>query len=124
MCAIYPDVEFARSINCSTFNADRTFLNQVIINLIKNAIEASSTPVKIALKIDTQNTVNCIVISDNGHGLANPDNIFVPFYTTKQQGQGIGLSFCRNVIEQHNGSLSLANRDDSKGAVATILLPI
>ncbi|GAB0111378.1 sensor histidine kinase [Pseudoalteromonas distincta] len=124
VCAIYPDVEFTRSINCSTFNADRTFLHQVIINLIKNAIEASSCPIKIALEIRTQNEVNCIAITDNGHGLANPDNIFVPFYTTKHQGQGIGLSFCRNVIEQHNGSLSLANRDDSKGAVATILLPI
>ncbi|XQF91301.1 ATP-binding protein [Pseudoalteromonas espejiana] len=88
-------------------------------------MEASSSPVKIALKIiSTQNSVNCITISDNGHGLANPDNIFVPFYTTKQQGQGIGLSFCRNVIEQHKGSLSLVNRDDSKGVVATILLPI
>ena len=124
VCAIYPDIEFTQSINCPTFNADRTLLHQVIINLIKNAIEASSSPVKIALKISTQNSVNCITISDNGHGLANPDNLFVPFYTTKQQGQGIGLSFCRNVIEQHKGSLSLVNRDDRKGVVATILLPI
>ncbi|KTF11711.1 histidine kinase [Pseudoalteromonas sp. H105] len=122
--AIYPDTEFSCIANATTFKADRTFIHQVMINLIKNAIEASTPPVKIALSIHQQGRVNCITVDDNGQGLANPDNIFVPFYTTKQHGQGIGLSFCRNVIEQHHGSLSLANKEKHLGVIATILLPV
>lgn len=124
VCAIYPDVVFSCVAKATTFKADRTFIHQVMINLIKNAIEASTPPVKIALSIQQQGRVNCITVDDNGQGLANPDNIFVPFYTTKQQGQGIGLSFCRNVIEQHHGSLSLANKEKHQGVIATILLPV
>lgn len=124
VCAIYPDVEFSCVTDATTFKADRTFIHQVMINLIKNAIEASTAPVKIALSVHKQGKVNCITVDDNGQGLANPDNIFVPFYTTKQQGQGIGLSFCRNVIEQHHGSLNLANKQKHQGVVATILLPV
>ena len=124
VCAIYPDVAFSCVTDAATFKADRTFIHQVMINLIKNAIEASTPPVKITLGVHKQGKVSCITIDDNGQGLANPDNIFVPFYTTKQQGQGIGLSFCRNVIEQHHGSLSLANKEKHQGAVATILLPV
>jgi len=124
VCAIYPDVVFSCVAKATTFKADRTFIHQVMINLIKNAIEASTPPVKIALSIHQQGRVNCITVDDNGQGLANPDNIFVPFYTTKQQGQGIGLSFCRNVIEQHHGSLSLANKEKHQGVIATILLPV
>lgn len=122
--AIYPDAEFSCVANATTFKADRTFIHQVMINLIKNAIEASTPPVKIALSIHQQGRVNCITVDDNGQGLANPDNIFVPFYTTKQHGQGIGLSFCRNVIEQHHGSLNLANKEKHLGVIATILLPV
>ena len=124
VCAIYPDVVFSCEANATTFKADRTFIHQVMINLIKNAIEASTSPVKITLNIQQQSKVNCITVDDNGQGLANPDNIFVPFYTTKQQGQGIGLSFCRNVIEHHHGSLSLANKEKHQGVIATILLPV
>lgn len=124
VCAIYPDVVFSCVAKATTFKADRTFIHQVMINLIKNAIEASTPPMKIALSIHQQGRVNCITVDDNGQGLANPDNIFVPFYTTKQQGQGIGLSFCRNVIEQHHGSLSLANKEKHQGVIATILLPV
>lgn len=123
VCAIYPDVEFSCVTNATTFKADRTFIHQVMINLVKNAIEASILPIKIALSVHNQGKVNCITIDDNGQGLANPDNIFVPFYTTKQQGQGIGLSFCRNVIEQHHGSLSLINKNKTQGVIATVLLP-
>ncbi len=124
VCAIYPNVVFSCVAKATTFKADRTFIHQVMINLIKNAIEASTPPVKIALSIHQQGRVNCITVDDNGQGLANPDNIFVPFYTTKQHGQGIGLSFCRNVIEQHHGSLSLANKEKHLGVIATILLPV
>ena len=63
-----------------------------------------------------------IQIADNGTGIVNPDNLFVPFYSTKSDGQGIGLAFSRNIIEQHGGALTLKNRKDQKGAKAVIEL--
>lgn len=103
--------------------ADPTFIEQVFINLLKNAFEADATAVKIEIKEKAQ--YSQIKVVDNGHGLANTDNLFVPLFTTKQQGQGIGLTFCRNIIEQHGGSIDIRNNSASqKGMTATITLPI
>ena len=63
-----------------------------------------------------------IRIIDNGTGISNTDNLFVPFFTTKAKGQGIGLAFSRKIIEQHGGSLNLYNRSDEQGAEAVIKL--
>jgi signal transduction histidine kinase len=62
-------------------------------------------------------------ICDQGSGLSNPDNLFVPFYSTKKQGSGIGLVLCRQIIEAHNGRLTLSNQH-SGGCCASIELPI
>jgi len=107
----------------ATLNADKTLLEQVMINLVKNAIEASSADSKTQLTFEQSKSKNIIRVIDNGSGISNPDNLFVPFYTTKEKGQGIGLAFCRNIIEQHGGSLSLQNRADKQGAEAVIELP-
>jgi len=56
-------------------------------------------------------------------GIKNMDNIFVPFYTTKEHGSGIGLVLSRQIITNHGGELLLKNRSDSQGVIATILLP-
>ena len=101
----------------------------MLINLIKNAVEASSENkvICIELKLITRvkhSEVNLVIeVIDNGQGIANVDNLFVPFYTTKKQGQGIGLSLSQNIIEQHGGRLTLTNNENKKGAVATIYLP-
>ncbi|MBU3004590.1 sensor histidine kinase [Paraglaciecola arctica] len=103
--------------------ADPTFIEQVFINLLKNAFEAEAT--KVTIKITEKNQYSIIKITDNGHGLANTDNLFVPLFTTKQQGQGIGLTFCRNIIEQHGGSIEIKNNPSSqKGMTVSILLPV
>jgi len=99
---------------------DGPFFEQVLINLIKNAMEADATQVILAIKRSKQNSV--ISIIDNGHGFANLENLFIPLYTTKQQGQGIGLSFCRNIIEQHGGVIELSNNKD-QGVQVTIQIP-
>ena len=102
--------------------ADPTFIEQVFINLLKNAFEAESTQVKIEISEKAQRTL--IKIIDDGHGFANTDNLFVPLFTTKQQGQGIGLTFCRNIIEQHGGSIDIANNSSpAKGMTVLIVLP-
>jgi two-component system nitrogen regulation sensor histidine kinase NtrY len=62
-------------------------------------------------------------IEDDGPGLAATANLFVPFFTTKPGGSGIGLVLCRQIIEAHGGVLSLSNREDATGCVARLHLP-
>ena len=106
-----------------TLKVDQALLEQVLINIVKNAIEASNPDSKIQLTFHQNSKKNIIRVIDNGSGISNPDNLFVPFYTTKENGQGIGLAFCRNIIEQHGGSLNLQNRFNKQGAEALIELP-
>ena len=65
-----------------------------------------------------------IAIDDNGPGLANPDNLFVPLYTTKKSGTGVGLALARQIVEAHGGSLSLHNHSNAQGCRAEVRLPI
>ena len=65
-----------------------------------------------------------ILIQDNGIGLTNPSNLFVPFYTTKPGGSGIGLALARQICEAHGGVLQVANRHDGPGCGAEIRLPL
>ncbi|MGA7521350.1 MAG: ATP-binding protein [Acidobacteriaceae bacterium] len=65
-----------------------------------------------------------IAIDDNGPGLANPDNLFVPLYTTKKSGTGVGLALARQIVEAHGGSIDLRNRPGQQGCRAEIRLPI
>lgn len=100
-------------------------IEQVLINLVKNAVEAiknSGTDGKITIGWQQQGRVFKLAITDDGTGVSNPDNLFVPFYTTKAQGSGIGLVLCRQIIEAHGGKLTLSNRTESKGCIAIIEL--
>jgi two-component system, NtrC family, nitrogen regulation sensor histidine kinase NtrY len=65
-----------------------------------------------------------LVVRDNGPGCADTGNLFVPFFTTKPGGSGIGLALCRQIVEGHDGSLTLANRTDGRGAEAVLRLPL
>lgn len=106
------------------FYSDATLLQQVLINLIKNAIEAGSPPGTVLLHFARQHNQLQISVSDLGHGISNARDLFVPFYTTKAQGQGIGLQLCRNIVHQLSGELSLSPRSDGQpGCCATISLP-
>lgn len=109
-----------------SLNADRNQIEQVMINLIKNAWEASS--VREEPKVDVEITVNeyqkpIIIISDNGYGIPDEllDKIFIPFFTTKKDGSGIGLSICRQIINAHGGTISVHSEADS-GSRFTIKL--
>ena len=121
-------------------NADRGQLEQVLLNLIKNAKEAQnankdqnekSSPnlnkeLSKNIEIQVCKTAQQVVIKvlDQGCGIANAANLFVPFYTTKATGSGIGLALSRQIIRNHKGELSLVNRTEEQGAVATISFPI
>jgi signal transduction histidine kinase len=64
-----------------------------------------------------------LFVEDNGIGLLNPSNVFVPFYTTKQGGSGIGLVLCQQIAEAHGGTIELANRTGTRGCIVKVQLP-
>ena len=94
-------------------NADPNMLEQVLINLVKNAIEAldEQESGQISIMVQTMGEQVKLIISDNGPGMDQEtlDNIFVPFFTTKKQGSGIGLSLSRQIIQAHEGKISVAS---------------
>ena len=103
--------------------ADATLIEQLLINLIKNALEASADSGEpVELRIRNGETDVQVQVLDRGSGLANPANLFVPFYTTKDKGSGIGLVLCRQIANAHGGRLRLENRVDEVGTVATLEL--
>jgi signal transduction histidine kinase len=104
--------------------ADRVLLEQVLVNLVKNAIEASENKQSVMLTTRMRKAHCDILVLDEGTGISSFDNLFVPFYTTKEQGKGIGLSLSRNMIEQQGGKLTLQNRSDKHGVEAQITLGI
>lgn len=104
---------------------DLTQLEQVLTNLLKNAAESGSPENEIILQV-TQNTHYSIVeISDKGNGMSKKvlENALLPFYTTKATGSGVGLPLCREIIEAHDGELSLFNRTHG-GLRVRITLPL
>jgi len=112
-------------------NADAAQLEQVIINLVKNAVEAQpdagqSGQPTCCVRAGWRTLPGAveIFIEDDGPGLANSQNLFVPFFTTKPSGSGIGLVLCRQIAENHGGALTLENRTDATGCVARVRLPI
>lgn len=124
----------------ATINADRTQLEQVIINLIKNAIEACcekarcnddsseiyTQEVVLTFRMDTEegDRKAIIEVKDNGIGIIAPaqEQIFVPFFTTKRNGSGIGLSLSKQIIVNHGGMIDVVS-SEGEGCCVTISLP-
>lgn len=106
--------------------ADGDQLDQLLINLVRNAVDAAlETDGAVEVSWDTENEHVGVRVADTGPGLTDTANLFVPFYTTKPKGSGIGLVLCRQIAEAHGGSLVLQNRrdDDDGGAEALLRLP-
>jgi two-component system nitrogen regulation sensor histidine kinase NtrY len=105
--------------------ADGDQLEQILINLIQNAVDASlETNGRVNVKwLITDDRVE-IEIEDEGIGLGDTANLFVPFFTTKPGGSGIGLVLSRQIAEAHNGSLTLENRTYGSGCIARLSLPL
>ena len=101
--------------------ADQGLISQIIINLIKNAKEAHATAITITSRLD-QDVQTIIEVSNNGEAITTEsmEQIFVPFYTTKPKGSGIGLSLSRQIMNQHNGSLDLIESNESNTTFALI----
>jgi len=105
--------------------ADGDQLDQLLINLVRNAADASlETGGTVSVSWTAQDGHVDVEVEDEGPGLAATANLFVPFYTTKPSGTGIGLVLCRQIAEAHGGLLSLENRADRRGCVARLRLPV
>lgn len=95
--------------------ADKNQIEQIIINLIKNSLEANSSNISISAFEDSYSKVS-IKITDNGQGIQSEllDEIFLPFFTTKEQGSGIGLSLARQIMRLHGGGISVQSIPNSE----------
>jgi nitrogen fixation/metabolism regulation signal transduction histidine kinase len=110
----------------AVLDADPDQLEQMFINLLANAVDASlangSREVRANWKVVDSSAV--IVFEDRGLGIANAENLFVPFYTTKPSGSGVGLALAQQIARAHGGEISLLNREDGNGARCSIRLPV
>lgn len=105
--------------------ADEDQLDQVLINLVQNAVDAAGeTGGDVEVGWEARDGRLEIWVADEGPGIASTANLFVPFFTTKPHGSGIGLTLSRQIVEAHDGALSLENRADRKGCVARMTLPL
>lgn len=120
-------------------SCDGAQIEQVLINLIKNAVdanveaatpdEATDPPMEkpvlgnVSISWETQENKVIFRVTDEGHGIGKATSLFVPFFTTKPSGSGIGLVLCRQIAENHGGRLNLENRLDRSGCVAVLQLP-
>ncbi len=107
-----------------TIGGDADQLDQLLINLIANAVEASAeTKGTVRITWSLAGSTVVIAVEDEGHGVADTANLFTPFFTTKPTGSGIGLVLARQIAEAHGGSLVVRNRKAGPGAEAVITLP-
>jgi two-component system, NtrC family, nitrogen regulation sensor histidine kinase NtrY len=108
-----------------TIQGDADQLEQILINLIRNAVDAvQETGGRVFVRHARTATTVQITVRDEGPGLSNTANLFVPFFTTKRGGSGIGLVLSRQIAEAHNGSVSLQNATNGQGCEAQLVLPI
>jgi nitrogen fixation/metabolism regulation signal transduction histidine kinase len=119
---ITPDVTLGPDL---VIQADADQLEQLLINVIRNAVDASlETGGAVRVGWERQDARLTVWVRDEGHGLPNTANLFVPFFTTKPNGTGIGLVLSRQIAEAHGGTLTLQNAAQGPGCEAQLVLPL
>jgi signal transduction histidine kinase len=104
---------------------DPNQINQVLLNLLLNAIQSMDKPGTIRVSLESEDDAVTIVVSDGGKGIAaeHLPNLFRPFFTTKGHGTGLGLSLARRMVESHGGTINVESKP-GEGARFTVLLPM
>lgn len=108
----------------STIYADPAQLEQLLINLIKNAHESETAVDKIMVEVNVRAKDTVIIVTDRGKGIAESrlNSVLIPFYSTKASGSGLGLALCREIIDAHHGNIALYNREGG-GLKVKVSLP-
>ena len=123
---LFPDEELR--VDCPAdlqVFADSQQIEQVLINLVKNSVESMGGEGEGIIEISCRFEEGSVLIQirDCGVGVANKENLFVPFYSTKAKGSGIGLVLCQQILMNHNGSIKLEDRESGVGTVVSVRLP-
>lgn len=126
------DLEMRRAVEVGsgpelTIQADSDQLEQALINLVHNAVDAtleSGADGPVSIGWTHRSGTLHVLVDDEGPGLPDTGNLFVPFYTTKPGGSGIGLVLARQIVEAHGGTLVLEERGERPGARARLTLPV
>jgi signal transduction histidine kinase len=107
-------------------DADGDQLDQLLINLVRNAADAALQAGGALVEVGwrQENGQLDVYVRDDGPGLPDSTNLFVPFFTTKPNGTGIGLALSRQIAEAHLGTLNLLNRDGARGCEAHLRIPV
>ncbi len=126
LLALWPSVQLVGALPEEPAWFDPAQLEQVVINLLKNASESGGPPERVELSVVSLGVRGVrITVADRGPGM-NPEvmeRALVPFYSTKANGSGLGLTLCREIVEAHGGALRLENRDGGGLAVHVRLVP-
>jgi signal transduction histidine kinase len=117
-------IELQKAPNLPEVEHDSDQIHQVLLNLLLNAVQAVDCAGKVCVEIDTQDGYASVVVSDTGRGISpqNLPNIFRPFYTTKGDGTGLGLSLAHRIVEDHHGRIEVSSVVGN-GSKFTVLLP-
>jgi len=103
---------------------DADLIEQALVNLLRNAVEAAGPDGDVELEAEVIGPSLVVRVLDDGPGISNADNLFVPFFTTKPGGSGIGLVLSRQIAELHGGTLALQDRQGRHGAMAMLEIPL
>lgn len=124
--ASHPGIRF--DIRCSDrkIAIDPSQIEQVLINLLKNAIDTKATRIVVTATVSDDERWMIVSVEDNGGGFSAEvsENLFTPFFSTKQEGEGIGLAVCRQIVSNHGGLITAECIDEGKGARFKVRLPL